>query len=67
MDRMAKRKKGDPDPKGDRHLSNTMVRLPEDLYVLLRDLAQENARPLTWEVRLAVTEHLRKSGKLPGG
>lgn len=49
---------------GSGHLG-AMVRVPPDLHALLKELAEQNSRPLSWELRLAITTHLRAAGKWP--
>lgn len=70
LNRMAKRQPRGEQPAGeapkDRHKSKTMARLPEELYKLLKDLADERQRPLSWELRIAAINHLVANGvKVP--
>ena len=49
----------------DRHAQRSMVRVPDDVYQQLKLLAEQNARPVTWELRLIITEALKKAGLWP--
>jgi hypothetical protein len=49
----------------DRHLSGRMVRMPAEWHEALKALAAQNRRPLTWELLLAIEEHLRHHGIEP--
>lgn len=42
----------------DRHGPHHMIRVPEDLYEQLREAAEFNDRPITWEARAALREHI---------
>jgi hypothetical protein len=44
----------------DRHLPFRQVRLPEELYQRLQALADKAERPVSWQLRKAVLEHLEK-------
>lgn len=61
---MAKKK---PEPKPDRHKGGHMVRIPDDVYEPTRELADENDRPLTREIRQALIAWLKANGKRPPG
>lgn len=60
-------KKPNKSRKNDRHGAHRMVRLPMDLYEAIQTLAEANNRPITWEIRLAIRNHLtdNKKGKQP--
>jgi hypothetical protein len=49
----------------DRHRSKAMARIPEDVYDLMKELAARNSRPFSWELRLALIEHLQRNGLWP--
>jgi predicted transcriptional regulator len=51
-------KKDKKPAKSDRHLPHHMVRIPEDLYEAIADIATENDRPVSWEVRRALLSHV---------
>lgn len=51
--------------KKDRHKSGRMVRLPDDVAGLMEELARENDRPLTRELRQACIAWLTAKGKWP--
>ncbi len=57
---MAKKK---ADPKTDRHKSGTMVRVPDDVFGPIRELAEENDRPITREIRQALIAWLEAKGR----
>jgi hypothetical protein len=55
-----------PKPRtGDRHRPRRTVNLPPELYDQLAVLADRNGRPLNWEIRRALQEHLRQNGLWP--
>ena len=63
---MGRKKAGaDRDPGADRHKPRKMVPLPEDWYAAIAELARDNSRPVTWEIRLAIADRLRAHGKEP--
>lgn len=49
----------------DRHKPGKLVRLPERLVNLLRELADEDFNSTTEQAKIAVREYLQKRGKLP--
>jgi hypothetical protein len=49
----------------DRHLSHRMLRVPEDLYLQFKKLAERNDRPMSWELRRALVELLTANGLWP--
>lgn len=51
--------------KADRHKSRRTVALSDEMYEAIQQLANRNKRPVLWEVRLALEEHLRKAGLWP--
>jgi hypothetical protein len=66
MNAMTQRKKKSlSSATSDRHLSNRMARIPEDLYQLMKQVAAEHRRPLTWEIQVALEAYLKGLGKLP--
>jgi hypothetical protein len=42
-----------------------MVRVQDDVHELMKQLAERNSRPLSWEVRLALIAHLQAAGMWP--
>ena len=64
---MASRKKpGDKMPKTkDQHRSRKMFRVPDEYHQLFKELSRENNRPMSWELKLALRNHLKASGKIP--
>jgi hypothetical protein len=50
---------------GDRHKPRRMVGLTPEQYDLLVQLAKEHERPVLWEIRIGLNNHLRAHGKLP--
>ena len=54
MRRMAKKRSSD------RHAPNRTVRIPETLYRELEELARETERPVHWEARIAIREHIAR-------
>lgn len=63
IDTMAK-KKGD-EAKGDRHKGGRMVRIPDDVFEQMRQLADEGNRPITREIRQALIEYLTARDRWP--
>jgi hypothetical protein len=57
---MAKKK-----PEKDRHITGTMVRLPDDLHRAVKRSAQINQRPMTWELRRLLEKVLTEEGNWP--
>lgn len=57
---MAKKKTGEP--KKDRHTSGFVVRLPKKYQKLMGRLKDQNRRPITSEVTLALDVHLKANG-----
>jgi predicted DNA-binding protein len=43
----------------DRHLPHRLVRIPEELYQRLQELAERTDRPVSREVRRALEAHLK--------
>ncbi len=58
-----RRKKGNKD----RHGPGKMVRLPLNIHTQLAILAERNDRPLAWQIRRALIEHLQANGLWPPG
>lgn len=50
---------------GDRHKPGKLVRIPERLVSLLRELADEDFNSVTEQAKIAVREYLQRKGKLP--
>jgi hypothetical protein len=73
MPRMAKRGRKPKEPsisantetQGSRHVDRNMVSLPTPLYQQLKQLAEENNRPLSWELRAMVMRCLAEAGRWP--
>jgi len=62
---MAKKKGGSRES---RRTAHRMVRVPADVYEMLQGLASRNVRPVSWEVLLALRNHLAAAGcALPNG
>jgi hypothetical protein len=49
----------------DQHKSRGMIRLPEELHLLLKELADRNERAMTRELRIALVKHLKENGMWP--
>ncbi len=49
----------------DKHLAKKMVRVDDTIHALFRELAEENNRPMSRELRSAHIEYLKKHGKWP--
>lgn len=49
----------------DRHRPRRTVSVSPELYQALQALADQNGRPLSWEVRRILTEHLKAAGLWP--
>jgi hypothetical protein len=49
----------------DRHRPRRTVSLAPELYDQLAVLADRNGRPVYWEIRRALQEHLRENGLWP--
>jgi hypothetical protein len=77
MPRMAKKKpkpppspttEGDPVPtleKKDRHKPRRTLAIPPEMYAAFAVLAKRNGRPILWEARRALIDHLKKNGLWP--
>ena len=48
--------------RGSRHKDRNPVSLPSNYHEALKALAARHARPITWELRLAVRAYLAKHG-----
>jgi hypothetical protein len=66
MDTMTRKRKK-PGSSEDRHLSHRMLRVPEDLYLQFKKLAERNDRPMSWELRRVLVELLTANGLWPPG
>lgn len=64
MPAMAKKKPTSPGS-SDRHKPRRSVALPPELVDLVEALAEKNRRPLVWEIRIALEEHLRAAKMWP--
>lgn len=68
INHMSKRKKPEDDvppaqaPKKQRKQRKHLT-LPPRLHQLLSELAEENFRPITYELQIAVVNHLKAAGK----
>jgi hypothetical protein len=60
-----KRKNPPSSNQKDRHLPFRFVRLPEQLHRQMKKLAERNNRPLSWELRALLIEHLTANGLWP--
>jgi hypothetical protein len=49
----------------DQHKSRGMIRLPEELHTLLKELAEKNERAMTRELQIALVKHLQENGMWP--
>jgi hypothetical protein len=49
----------------DRHKARNMVALHPDLHRQLKKLAERNNRPLSWELRKLIIDHLEQEGLWP--
>ena len=70
MRSMSKKKSDDPAPepaKKDQHRSPYMVRLAEDVFRAMKELAEEENRPMTREVRQALIQYLESKNRWPKG
>jgi predicted DNA-binding protein len=54
---MSKRKPSDRS--SDRHLPYKLIRVPDELYRRLKELADKNDRPISRELKRALEAHLR--------
>jgi hypothetical protein len=62
---MRKKKPTDHQPPTDQHKAKGMIRLPEELHALLKQLADRNERAMTRELRIALVKHLQENGLWP--
>lgn len=63
MIRMGKKRSETGGTGGDRHKSGKLIRIPETYHEILKEVARESARPLTWELRIALAMLFRARGK----
>lgn len=47
----------------DRHAPNRTIRIPADLYAELEAVANDTERPVQWEARKAIREHIARHRK----
>lgn len=50
---------------GDRHKARKTISFSPELVELLQKLADRNQRPVYWEARIAIENHLRAAKLLP--
>ncbi len=62
MERMAKRKQP---RRGSRHVDRQSISLRSEDYELLRAMAEQNGRPMTWEIRMILRKAYRDAGSPP--
>lgn len=47
---------------GDYHTARKMFRISDALHEQFRELARRNKRPMSWEIRIALENHLSANG-----